>query len=343
MQDKKEKKDKLTLIITDTHFGVKANSMTWLREQTEVFEKQIIPFLKLQHDNYNHIDIVHCGDLFDSRSSISPYVIYHVSNILKNLCNLCDEMIIIGGNHDYYSPNENEEYNINSLDLLPNIEHLTRCTQSYVRRGQNLYIPWFSFENKDTLRTILERNTQVRNIFCHTDLERLDGETKELLSSYQVFSGHIHKPLFSDNFYTLGALFPFTFADSNQCRFFYTIENDDAGTIKGYDNKVSIKFWRLYGEDVLNYENYNIDKMDQVELYIEKSCVDSIKYQNAIEFCNKNFNTNVIITEAANILEASQNNIVLNEEYNIIQACEDMIPKKLQSKFNKLRKKLGSM
>ena len=35
--------DNISFILTDTHFGVKQNSMTWLNSQLDFFYNQLIP------------------------------------------------------------------------------------------------------------------------------------------------------------------------------------------------------------------------------------------------------------------------------------------------------------
>ena len=63
----------IDVIFTDTHFGWKNNSMTWLNSQLDFIYKQFIPKLK-ELSKINDVRVIHCGDVFDSRSTISTYV-----------------------------------------------------------------------------------------------------------------------------------------------------------------------------------------------------------------------------------------------------------------------------
>lgn len=331
-------KRKTTILFSDTHFGVKANSMTWLGEQMKVFYDDIIPLIQGLKRGGAEVEVICCGDLFDSRSSINAYVMYEVNKLLKDICKECDQMYVIGGNHDFYSPNE-AEYNITSLDMLQKLPNLHIITQKYERMGKNLFIPWFSFENKSTLEEILAKNRDCKNVFCHTDLERLDEQTKSWLAGFDVVSGHIHKPLFTNDWlYTIGSLYALTFADANQDRYFYTIDNDDMSTIQSHPNTSSMKFWRIYNSDILdNNTKDKIHRMDQVELYIDKTSIDDKKYQDAIEEYNKKFNTHVIIIEPA---ESEDIDLMIDQNFDIVQMCQDIMPKKLLDKFSELQKKL---
>ena len=92
----------ITVLITDTHFGTHNNSMTWLRSQKEFFDKQVIPHLKeLKKSGYS-IRLIHCGDVFDSRSTINTYIATEVVDLFSQICENVDRFVIVSGNHDYY-------------------------------------------------------------------------------------------------------------------------------------------------------------------------------------------------------------------------------------------------
>ena len=55
------------VLFTDTHFGVKNNSMTWLNSQLNFIYKQFIPDLQELKKQGHDITLIHLGDVFDSR------------------------------------------------------------------------------------------------------------------------------------------------------------------------------------------------------------------------------------------------------------------------------------
>ena len=91
------------IIITDTHFGVKNNSITWFNSQSDFIYKQLIPYIKSHQDT---IRLIHMGDVFDSRSTISVYIAKKVRKMFKDLAEICEDVIVVAGNHDFYSPND---------------------------------------------------------------------------------------------------------------------------------------------------------------------------------------------------------------------------------------------
>ena len=40
-----------TIIFTDTHFGVKQNSITWFKSQKKFIEEQLMPYIKSLDDD----------------------------------------------------------------------------------------------------------------------------------------------------------------------------------------------------------------------------------------------------------------------------------------------------
>ena len=63
----------IDVVFTDTHFGWKNNSMTWLNSQLDFIYNQFIPHIKLL-STQDAVRVIHCGDVFESRSTISTYV-----------------------------------------------------------------------------------------------------------------------------------------------------------------------------------------------------------------------------------------------------------------------------
>ena len=109
-----------TIILSDTHYGIKQNSITWMNSQVDFLYKEFLPFVK-HLKKEGPIQVVHCGDVFDSRSSINPLIASNIRKAFREIANECP-FYINAGNHDFYSPNEDD---ISALDLtLNNIKNL---------------------------------------------------------------------------------------------------------------------------------------------------------------------------------------------------------------------------
>ena len=71
------------IIITDTHFGKKNNSINFLRSQMSFFDQLIQKISKIPAGT--RFDIVHCGDIFESRSTVGVYILDSVMDMFRNM------------------------------------------------------------------------------------------------------------------------------------------------------------------------------------------------------------------------------------------------------------------
>lgn len=297
------------VLITDTHFGVRQNSLTWLKSQEDFIYNQLIPFIKNETEP---ITLVHCGDVFDSRSSISTFIASRVINIFNALKEVCEEIIVVSGNHDFYSPNSDE---IDTNILLLQQTGITILSKDILIRDKDLYVPWYCWFEQDKLQKIIDENN-IENVFTHADL--MDNVT---IKGPKIFSGHIHIPNISGRHFTLGSTYALNFADANQDRGFYTLTEKE---IKFYPNIESIKFYKF-----TEIPEIEVNDNDYINLYID------IKDENLLNSVkdwikNKRNCTIFPIEKTHEIYEVN------SEEYNIENICKNMIPDKLKDKFEML-------
>lgn len=283
------------IILSDTHFGVRNNSINWLESQKDFIYNQFIPFLKKTSGNKT---VIHLGDVFDSRSSISPMICKEANAMLEKISENCDRFIIIAGNHDYFSPIEGND-NSTSLEMLPCLWKSNNIDIQYQKSliiDNNAFIPWFDFHNIDKLKSIISKY-DINNIFTHTDLVHLDEETLNLTKGKNIFTGHIHIPMIrsSRGWFTLGSCYSINYQDANSQRGFYTLEDWNADTLKFYENIESLKFYRILNEECLNFEPKS--SRDYVELTIETDMYEREDIQEAIKALNGKCNFSVIEME----------------------------------------------
>lgn len=306
-----------TILITDTHFGVKQNSMTWLNSQADFLENQLIPYIK--QFNKQEIRLVHLGDVFDSRSTISTYVAARIIKIFKELNESVNEFIIIGGNHDYYSPNSDEVDTINLLFGDLGIKLVTK--DSYVN-GKDIFVPWYQWEDhqEELQNDIKEYN--IKNVFTHADIVT----SKVNIKGCNIYSGHIHIPYIKNKIRNLGSCYALNFADANAPRGFYVLEDEKLQFI---ENEKSIKFYRLYNEDIFKDINH-LKSTDYIELYISQSNLSKHEYNDRITYLTKKHKYIWVIPQAT-ILEAGDE--IKFEGYDVAAITRDLIPENLKDKF----------
>jgi DNA repair exonuclease SbcCD nuclease subunit len=317
-----------TIIISDTHFGVKQGSIRWLNAQLDFIYNELIPKIK-ELKQKDEVQLVHCGDVFDSRSSINTYIANKVREMFIALGSLC-EVYIIAGNHDFYSPDSDQISALNLvLDTVDNI-HIVRdkieCISINDRNA--LLVPWYEFDKKELLLESIKQN-DPKYIFCHTDLAQLEHEHRTILKDIEVFSGHIHTPSRNKNLHLLGSTYALTFADANSKRGYYILGKNNFEFIPA---KRIIKFWRFYNDEIFNIDFEKI-KDDYIEIYIDKYNLLKKEYSSFIS------DINLIVHNLATIPVEPYNDVNESFEiksYDLESLCRKNIPQELLDKFNHL-------
>lgn len=325
-----------TVILSDTHFGIKQNSVTWMNSQIDFLYNEFIPFIKHLKEK-DTVQVIHCGDMFDSRSSINPFIATNVRKAFIKISNEC-EVYVIAGNHDFYSPNEDDISALSlTLSYIPHLHIIQRSIEGLLDKEQNntecLLVPWYEFEKYDVLKDYIESN-KPKYIFCHTDLTRLSPEYKSLLKGITVFSGHIHSPQKDKNLITLGSTYPLTFADSNSDRGFYILDNDTQELVFVKAKNV-IKFWRFYDKEIFDIDVTKV-KNDYIELYVNKINLTNEEYTERISYLTSKIHNIVVVPNS----EIKKNvETVEFTNYNIEEICKANVPKNLQKKFEQISAK----
>ena len=308
-----------TILITDTHFGTRQNSMTWLNSQSKFIYQQLIPYIKSCDEN---IKLIHLGDVFDSRSTISTMIASQVVNIFKDLSEIVDEFIVIGGNHDYYSPNSDS---IDTINLLFGHLNIKLVTKSIMLDGENIYIPWYQWiESPQMIQDLIDTNG-IKNAFTHADII---NEPINIRCDH-IYSGHIHIPYCKGRIRNLGSTYALDFADANQPRGFYVIHNDDR--LEFIENIKSIRFHRLYNEDIFTISSMN--NFDYIELYINQENMANQTYIDKVNFITRTWKNVWVIPQIKTVDDNSEYNF---EGYDIESIVRECVPENLKEKFEVL-------
>ena len=315
----------IDVVFTDTHFGWKNNSMVWLKYQLDFIYKQFIPTIK-DLSKTDKVRVVHCGDVFESRSTISTYVADKVVKAFKDIRAICDEFIIVCGNHDFYSPNSDV---VNTVQLfMNNLDIIIVDQKMYESEDNKAFVPWYVWESQSF-------TTNADTIFCHADI--VLGKIPDCCKGKKIISGHIHTPLLkvSKCLYTIGSCYSLSFADSNSTRGFYILNGKD---LKYIPNETSIKFYRLYDDMVLSFDIDSINSNDYIELYISETNMVKTEYINAIKkFTDKFIHLWIIPQIVEKTIDGEQ-----FTGYNMEQIIEDIIPEELKEYYEKIKAKIKS-
>lgn len=330
------------VIIGDTHFGARNNSMIWLKHQSDGF-MEIIRYVEESVKKFDETIVIHVGDLFDSRSSVNPMVYRSVEKLLGRMDQVMEEsgksahMYIIGGNHDYYYQWESEN-NYSATLMLPGFNRISYVNTQPAEYAGIIMIPWFIFHNADTLAdTLADKDPESNIIFTHTDPFHMDPALGKLIFGYPLVTGHIHQPSIDWEKFILvtGASYPIDFSDTNSERGFWTMSRKYDGKHLGdihvsfHAIRSSIHFFTLTENMLPEWESLDIKKDDYVEVQIRANRVDD--YKDILKKLNDNFNTNMMY-----ITESSDMAIGHTEILNVDSVCRKLLPEKLKPIYNRM-------
>ena len=331
------------LLVGDCHFGTSSNSVIWLENQLLFFNTKFFDVLKNKDINR----VVFLGDLFDIRYSINQQIGIEVKKLFRKLLNSFPqiEFYCIAGNHDYYSPLE-EFHEYNSYELVFGEEFEKSFTnfkiinnEPYCDNEGNLYLPWYYTENFQNFSEILYSIDQnIKNIFCHDDLEKWDYSRCVALKDAEVWSGHIHNPKEYENphLHNLGAMFSFNFGDVNSERYLYILE--DNKIVEQIENDVTPKFKRFFNETIFELDEDDF-KNSYIQLCIFNTNINKLKYIERIKeiktkFADYNIRIKIIDNALGESLELNGFNT------NIDNYIKENIPEYLNDKYNFVKEKI---
>lgn len=336
----------MKLLIGDVHFGKYTNNLTWLNAQLDFFRKQIFKVLQERKDI---TEVIFLGDVFDIRYSINTYTGIEVKNVIRELISINKDktFYFVAGNHDFYSPlKEFEDYNAYNLvfgeEFENSYDNIHFITKGYlIKENGEAYLPWYSFNEEELLKPILEEHKEIKVIYTHTDLENIPYDIKPLLKDKIIFSGHIHYP-FDDKYnkwYNLGACCALDFSDSNSSRYIYIID-DNYKIVDKIENTTTPKFKRFYNEDIFTLSKNDLEN-SIVEVYIYKDNQNKAQYIERI----KEIKTNYIDYKIK--FKPLENEIT--EELDLMDLNTDIhsfiqknIPEHLNDKYENIKEKLNN-
>lgn len=184
-------------LLSDLHFGVRANSLEWLQNHLKFFREFYIPYLKKNIQKGDVLFIL--GDWFDNRQLLDIYVMNSSIDIIMELADILP-IYLITGNHDIYKKYDTD---VNSLRPFRTIENVVVYEKPIVVTNGNskiLVLPWVGDEKME--EQYVKQNSH-NYVFAHTNIAgfRYDNGRQihkganftNIAGIKRLFSGHIHK------------------------------------------------------------------------------------------------------------------------------------------------------
>ena len=241
-------------LLSDLHFGVRANSLEWLQNHTNFFREFYIPYLK---ENIKDGDILFIlGDWFDNRQLLDIYVMNTSIDIVMELAEIIP-VYFMTGNHDIYKKYDTDVNSIAAFKYIPNVFIYEKPTVLSNGETNVLILPWVG--DKDIEEKYVSENEQDY-VFAHTNLAgfRYDNGREihkglniaKISGIKKLISGHIHKRQKHKNFYYIGSPYPTKRSDIGNVKGVYYLDpkKDELEFTK---NTYSPLFQRVLLEDIL--------------------------------------------------------------------------------------------
>ena len=188
---------KKIFLISDLHFGVRANSLEWLDNHKRFFKEFYIPYLK---ENMEEGDILFIlGDWFDNRQLLDIYVMNSSIDLIIELADILP-LYFITGNHDIYKKYDTDVNSLRPFKSIPNVTVYEKPLIVTNGHSKILVIPWVGDEKMEEKYV---KENEHNYVFAHTNIAgfRYDNDrTIHKGSNFtaipgikRLFSGHIHK------------------------------------------------------------------------------------------------------------------------------------------------------
>ena len=229
-------------LISDTHWGVRQNSPILLDYNKLFLDEVLFPYLETN----NITEVIHLGDLVDSRKHINFYTAKRLrEDFIEPLLSKGITFRLILGNHDIHFRQDNEisvaselfTYYNEQLNRFPANFLYYKDPEEVVFDGTSiLFLPWICNSNRE-MSTELINTTTSQIVFGHLELKGFEmfrgieashGEDPSIYKKFDIVcSGHYHHKSTVDNVNILGSHSQFTWSDYGDNRGFHVFDTSN--------------------------------------------------------------------------------------------------------------------
>jgi DNA repair exonuclease SbcCD nuclease subunit len=275
------------LVITDQHFGVRNDSLTYVEYYRKFYNNVIIPFIvkfKIEH-------VLCLGDTFDRRKSVNFNSLEAAKDMwFDPLEKMGVKMTMLVGNHDIYYKNT---LRVNAPSLLlgeyANISIMDGPGEFLLGSLPVLGIPWICDDNRSRVYELLEQSTSS---LCVGHLEFTGFETvpgivmqhgisAEPFGKFEkVLSGHFHTKSTKGNIHYLGNPYQLYWNDYQAVRGFHILDTETLD-LKFYKNPYML-FEKIYYRDSAEWMDVTGYAGKYVKVIVEDK-QDQLKFDKLIK------------------------------------------------------------
>lgn len=340
-------------LITDTHAGVRNDSIAFHDYVKRVYDEVFFPYL----DEHNIKTIVHLGDIVDRRKYININTAYRLrKDFIEPALQRNIEWHQILGNHDVMHKNTNKISAFTELFNRFPINIYEEATEVSFDGIKILLMPWINDENREhALKSIKETDAQI--CFGHLELAGFEmfkgsivshGEDYKLFSRFDVVcSGHYHHRSNRDNIHYLGSHAEFTWSDYNDPRGFHIFDTETR-ELTFVQNPLTMfkKIWYNDGDqrfldNEIDYKEY-AGKIIKVIIQEKNNpawferFIDNLEKQNPVDIQIVEDHLNLNLEEEEEIVDEAESTIDIFKKFIRTAETKGVDKAKLESKIVEL-------
>jgi DNA repair exonuclease SbcCD nuclease subunit len=251
-------------LLSDLHFGVRANSLEWLQNHSRFFREFYIPYLK---ENMKDGDILFIlGDWFDNRQLLDIYIMNTSIDIVMELAEIIP-VHFITGNHDIYKKYDTDVNSLRPFRGIPNVTVYEKPIIVDNSKNTILVLPWVG-DQKMEEEYVKQNNHDY--VFAHTTIAgfRYDNGREihkgvnftEIVGIKRLFSGHIHKRQEYQQFVYIGSPYSTKRSDIGNVKGVYRF-NPGMNKVKFTPNTFSPVYQKVLLETILNLKLSEVIKI----------------------------------------------------------------------------------
>lgn len=285
------------VILGDTHFGARGDSLDFHKFFQKFYDEVFFPYLL-----ENNIKIVvQLGDLFDRRKFINFNSLYLARKYFFNkLQEHKIQLYTLLGNHDVAYKNTLQ---VNSSGMLLNeYENVVVFDKFYSEEFDGVpidFIPWLCDENESEIFDKI-KNSKSQVCFGHFEISGFEmdrgnvsevGIDKNALNKYDmVITGHFHHKSDDGHIFYTGTPYEMTWADYKDPKGFHIfdtdtremefIQNPNCMFIKLYyddsEDKQDFEYWKNYDYDNLKGTYVKVVVIHKQNPYLFDNVLDNL-------------------------------------------------------------------
>ena len=224
------------VLLADTHFGCRNDSIAFLEYQFKFYNNIFFPYL----EKNNIKTVIHLGDITDRRKFINYVILNRFKNdFIFRLKRMGIDFHVIIGNHDVPFRNTNE---INSMAELFGSDEGVSFPKYYSRPttvdfdGTDIcFMPWINNSNyteamqhiQSTRAQILLGHLEVAGFHMNKSMINDHGLQPKVFENFElVCSGHFHTKSNRGNIHYLGTPYEITWSDHNDPKGFHILDTE---------------------------------------------------------------------------------------------------------------------